>query len=105
MSSRIRLPRRGISIATGGLAWLRVWEALPSLFLHHTDYAHPGYKGSMISALEIYAVITKASPIGLRPARTKCGDEPCATVTEEELRVFETAAWAEAQATGLGSRP
>jgi hypothetical protein len=91
-----------VAVATGGLAWLRVWAELPSVFLHHVDHSHPGPKGSVISAMVIYAVITGASPIGLTNDppiacyRGMCPDSP--VVTPEEAEVFQRAAWDEARA-------
>jgi hypothetical protein len=98
---------RSVSVAAGGLAWLRVWKELPELDLHHADHAHPGYKGSLISAMVLYSVITRAAPLGLDPTRgVECEPrpgqyEPCPAITKAEADVFQTAAWAEAVATGM----
>jgi hypothetical protein len=94
-----------VTVAAGGLAWLRVWDEMPSVFLHHVDHAHPGPKGSYISALVLYAAITGATPIGLTTNppiacfRGMCPDDPLLTPAEGE--VFQRAAWEEAKATSL----
>lgn len=90
-----------VTVATGGLAWVRVWRELPSLWLHHVDRSHPGPKGSLISAMVIYATVTGASPIGLpAPAigcyRGMCPESPVADAGE--LSIFQRAAWEEARA-------
>jgi hypothetical protein len=90
--------RLGVRVATPGLAWLRVWERLPDVFLHHTDHSHPGFKGSLISSMHLYAVMTRGSPMGMTMApAVDCHDEPCPTVGDAEGVVFREAAWAEAR--------
>ncbi len=94
----------GVTVAAGGLAWLRVWEKLPNVFLHHDDQSHPGPKGSLVSAMVIYAAITHATPIGLADPTIACYRGMCPEsplVTDEERAVFQTAAWDEARATAL----
>jgi hypothetical protein len=97
---------RDVPVAAGGLAWLRVWQELPEIDLHHPDHAHPGYKGSIVSAMVIYAVITRGTPLALTPTQTDCEPRPgeheaCPAITPTELDVFRRAAWAEATATGI----
>ncbi len=90
---------RGVTVAAGGLAWLRVWEELPSVELHHPDHAHPGYKGSLVSAMVLYSAITGFAPFALSASPpTECTKMACPPVTEEEGAVFRRAAWAEAKA-------
>jgi hypothetical protein len=91
---------RDVPVAAGGLAWLRVWQAMPQVRLHHPDHAHPGYKGSIISAMVLYAVITGASPIGLtRSPPVDCdmprptGSSACPPLTSLEAGLFQRAAW------------
>ncbi len=61
---------RTVRVTAGGLAWLRMWKELPELDLHDVDHAHPGYKGSIVSAMVLYAVITRvASASFVRPKR------------------------------------
>jgi hypothetical protein len=91
-----------VTVAAGGLAWLRVWNEMPDLDLHHPDHAHPGYKGSYISAMVLYAAITRATPIGLTTALTfDCNGQPCPPITPAEGELFQRAAWDEARATSL----
>jgi hypothetical protein len=93
---------RGVRVAAGGLAWLRVWRELPTLDLHHPDHAHPGYNGSVISAMVIYSAITRGTPIGLTPPPAReCYRGACVPpITEAEADVFRRAAWDEIRATG-----
>ncbi|MBX3189628.1 MAG: hypothetical protein KF819_21560 [Labilithrix sp.] len=91
---------RSVTVAAGGLAWLRVWRELPSIVLHHPDHSHPGWKGSVISAMVIYAAITGATPSTLTPP-SRCWAPPCEATTPAELDVFRRAAWDEARATSL----
>jgi hypothetical protein len=94
--------KREVSVAAGGLAWLRVWQELPEIDLHATDHAHPGYKGSVISAMVLYSVITHATAMALDPKLERsCGEEACPAVSPGEAAIFQSAAWAEAEATGL----
>lgn len=72
-----------VEVATGGLAWLRAWEVDPSLDLYHSDRAHPGFHGSYLSALVIWATLMHASPIGLTNTPvTDCTEGPCAPISE-----------------------
>lgn len=92
---------RAVTVAAGGLAWLRVWKELPSVVLHHADHSHPGPKGSLVSAMVIYSAITRATPIGLTTEPPIDCVGPCPKVTEIEGAVFQNAAWEEAKATSL----
>lgn len=97
---------RSVTVAAGGLAWLRVWQVLPAIDLHHPDRGHPGYKGSYVSALVLYSAITGATPIGLtRSPPLECMRGSCPPtkdpITAEEAAVFQSAAWAEVRATAL----
>ncbi len=71
-----------VEVATGGLAWLRAWERDPTLDLYHSDRGHPGFVGSYLSGLVIWATLMDASPIGLTnmPA-TDCTEGPCAPIS------------------------
>lgn len=91
----------GVTVAAGGLAWLRVWEVLPNVKLHHEDNSHPGYKGSLVSAMVIYGAITRATPVGLATPPIDCQGTPCPEIPKEEVDVFQRAAWEEVKATGL----
>ncbi|MDQ3035092.1 MAG: hypothetical protein M3Y87_21985 [Myxococcota bacterium] len=85
-----------VEVAAGGLAWLRVWEELPELDLYFEDRQHPGFKGSYISALVLYAAITGASPVGLTSMpMTSCEGGVCAPISPAEAEVFQRAAWAQ----------
>ncbi len=88
----------GVHVAAGGLAWLRVWDEQPDLFLYADDHAHPGYRGSYISALVIYAAITGASPIGLATS-PGCRDAAC-MLSNDEAALYQRAAWAQHMETG-----
>ena len=90
-----------VVVATGGLAWLRVWEANPALDLHHTDRGHPNFVGSYLSALVLYAAILDARPVGLTNApRTDCTDGPCTPITPEFAAELQGIAWDEYLANG-----
>jgi hypothetical protein len=91
----------GVQIATGGLAWLRVWQALPTLELFDPDGIHPGYFGAVISALTLYAVINQASPLGLvtMPATDYCGSN-CPLIADSLAGLFQQSALAEYQVNG-----
>jgi hypothetical protein len=85
-----------VRVAAGGLAWLRVWDELPEVDLFYRDRQHPGFAGSYVSGLVLYAAITGASPIGLtRAPETSCEDGVCAAISEAEADVFQRAAWAQ----------
>lgn len=93
---------RSVTVAAGGLAWLRVWAELPDVDLYYSDRSHPGHKGSYISALVIYSAITGASPIGLTYTPPfVCEDGPCSPITADEADVFQRAAWDQHLETGL----
>ncbi|WP_236517626.1 hypothetical protein [Sandaracinus amylolyticus] len=84
-----------VRVAAGGLAWLRVWEELPEIDLYFEDRQHPGFRGSYVSGLVLYAAITGASPIGLtRDPMTRC-ETVCDDIDESEADVFQRAAWAQ----------
>jgi len=86
----------GVDVATGGLAWLRAWERMPALDLYHSDRAHPGFVGSYLSALVIYATILDASPVGLtNMPRTDCTDGPCTPISAELAAELQAVAWEE----------
>jgi hypothetical protein len=91
-----------VTVAAAGLAWLRVWKEIPDLFLHHTDHSHPNHKGSIISAMVLYAAITGGTPMALSTSvPIDCYGTPCSEVTPAESDVFRRAAWEEAKATSL----
>lgn len=87
----------GVEVATGGLAWLRAWDADPTLDLYHSDRGHPGFVGSYLSALVIWATVMGASPIGLTNTPvTDCTDGPCTPISESlaaELQRHADAEW------------
>ena len=86
-----------VEVATGGLAWLRAWGRDPSLDLYHSDRGHPGFVGSYLSALVIWATLMDASPIGLTNAPvTDCTDGPCTPISASlaaELQRDADAEW------------
>lgn len=86
----------GVVVATGGLAWLRVWRELPDLTLHEPDGSHPNYPGATLSGLVLYAAINDASPIGLAamPASDYCAPN-CEPIAASLAAVFQRNAWAE----------
>ncbi|MGE0786667.1 MAG: hypothetical protein AB7S26_13430 [Sandaracinaceae bacterium] len=93
----------GVPVAAGGLAWLRVWDEEPSMDLYYRDRAHPGYRGSYVSALVILAALTGASPIGLSAEHgIFCFDErtTCPAFAPGEAELFQRAALAQHLATG-----
>jgi hypothetical protein len=84
---------RGVQVATGGLAWLRVWSSLPDAALFGPDASHPSYWGSTLSGLVLYAAIVDASPVGLTPNPvTDCDDGVCASIPSDVSAVFQRAA-------------
>lgn len=86
----------GVTVATGGLAWLRVWGEVPTVKLHDTDLSHPGYLGSTLSSLVIYAAINDATPIGLTamPDTDYCRPD-CPLIEPTLAAVFQRHAWDE----------
>jgi hypothetical protein len=46
-------------LCPAGSAWLKAWEVSPELLLYAGDNFHPGYRGSLLSALVIYGSIRK----------------------------------------------
>lgn len=91
-----------VTVAAGGLAWLRVWAERPDIDLYYTDRAHPNHEGSYISSLVIYSAITGASPIGLDYRMyIDCDVGPCPPIDPVDAQVFQRAAWAQHLATGL----
>lgn len=92
----------GVPVAAGGLAWLRVWAEQPSEDLYYLDRAHPGFHGSYVSALVIWAAITGGNPIGLTTMpSTTCDDGGCTPISAEQGDLYQRAARAEHLATGL----
>jgi hypothetical protein len=86
----------GVSVARGGLAWLRVWAERPAMDLYDPDRAHPGYRGSYTSACTIVSAITGGSPIGLAYRMSiPCHSTFCPPITADEAAVLQGAAWAE----------
>ncbi len=83
-----------VPVAPAGNAWLDYWGKSPTeeqrLALYDRDKAHPGRKGSYIYACTLYAVLTGQSPIGLTHRIPK---QPENTVTPEEAKKFQEAAW------------
>lgn len=91
----------GVTVATGGLAWLRVWREVPTVRLHDTDLSHPSYLGSTLSSLVIYAAINDATPIGLAamPDTDYCRPN-CPLIAPSLAAVFQRHAWDEYLANG-----
>lgn len=82
-----------VEVATGGLAWLRAWERMPELDLYHSDRGHPGFVGSYLSALVIYATVLDASPVGLtNTPSTECTDGPCTPISRELATMLQEVA-------------
>ena len=83
-----------VPVAAAGKAWLSYWGDNPTveqrLALYDADKAHPGKKGSYIYACTLYAALTEHSPVGLTHRIPK---QPANTVTEEEAKLFQKAAW------------
>lgn len=52
-------------IAGAGMAWLKAWDARPTLDLYFTDRAHPNLEGYYLNACVLYAALTDRSPVGL----------------------------------------
>ncbi len=90
----------GVPVATGGLAWLRVWQALPDVDLYDLDRSHPGFRGSYIAALVLYATITRLNPVGLSHHYDGFWSDTRRSITLDEAAVFQHAAWAEYLASG-----
>ncbi len=85
-----------VKLASGGLAWLRAWREQPDLVLHASDAAHPGFVGSYLSSLVIFAAINDASPQGLTNAPvTDCNFGPCVPISTELAAQLQRIAWEE----------
>lgn len=89
-------------VAAAGKAWLTYWGDQPTaakrLALYDKDKAHPGKKGSYIYACTLYAVLTGRSPVGLT---NRIPNQPADTVTVEEAKQFQEAAWRVYQEFGM----
>jgi hypothetical protein len=83
-----------VPVAAAGKAWLIHWgdQTTPEqrLAFYAPDKAHPGKKGSYIYACVLYAALTGRSPAGLTHV---IPNQPPDTVTEEEAKKFQEAAW------------
>ena len=98
---QLELGRRlDVRVAAGGLAWLKVWKAMPDVDLHFSDRSHPSAKGSYISAMVIYSAITGASTIGLSSEYDRFSWENNDRFSPEETTLFQESAWAQHQETG-----
>jgi hypothetical protein len=86
----------GVTVATGGLAWLRVWQQLPNLDLFSSDRQHPGYLGAVLSGLVLFAALNDTTPEGLSamPATDFCGNN-CTPISASLAALFQRAAWDE----------
>jgi acyl-CoA thioesterase-1 len=81
----------------------KAWRAKPDLVLHSKyllSDIHPGPRGSYLIACLVYATLFDRSPVGL-PALTMhnerysaANNEPSVTLTAEEARACQDAAWA-----------
>jgi hypothetical protein len=92
----------GVTVATGGLAWLRIWDQNPSVRLHDTDNAHPNYAGNVLSSLVVYAAILDVSPIGLidNPVSDCIAATGCFNLPRQLAAAFQQAAWSEYLSNG-----
>lgn len=83
-----------VLVVPAGNAWLDYWGKTPTeeqrLTLYDKDKAHPGKKGSYIYACTLYAALTGQSPVGLTHRIPKWPED---TITAEEAKRFQEAAW------------
>lgn len=83
-----------VPVAAAGKAWRTYWGDNPTeearLDLYHADKAHPGRRGSYLSACTLYALITGESPIGLA---NRLSEEPANTIPAEQAKRFQEVAW------------
>jgi hypothetical protein len=91
-----------VKVAAAGLAWLRAWREQPNLVLHASDAAHPGFMGSYLSSLMVYATINDASPQGLTNTPvTDCNIGPCVPISASQAAQLQRVAWEAYQSTRL----
>lgn len=83
-----------VPVAAAGKAWRMYWGENPTeaerLDLYHKDAAHPGLKGSYLSACTLYALITGQSPVGLTH---RLPDQPEEILSPAQAKRFQEAAW------------
>ncbi len=83
-----------VPVAAAGQAWRTFWGENPTeaarLELYHADKAHPGLKGSYLSACTLYAVLTGKSPLGLT---SQLPDQPADAISPALAKRLQEAAW------------
>jgi hypothetical protein len=83
-----------VPVAAAGKAWRTYWGENPAeearLDLYHADKAHPGWKGSYLSACTLYALLTGQSPVGLTH---RLPGQPEETLSPAQAKRFQEAAW------------
>jgi hypothetical protein len=82
----------GAMLAPVGTAWQRVRELDPGVELHHSDGRHANPAGSYLAACVFYAVILKASPVGL-PASFEIQSKSRPDLQKHEAAFLQKAAW------------
>jgi hypothetical protein len=75
-----------------GLAWQRALRLNPALRLHHADGRHASPAGSYLAACVFYAVILRASPLGL-PRSFEIHGKFRPDVPRDEAAFLQQAAW------------
>lgn len=81
-----------VSLAAGGNAWQTVLRAMPNTALFARDRQHPGYKGSYLAALNLFAAISGECANGSAPEVLWCPPEENCVVSESERVLFQRAA-------------
>ena len=80
----------GLFLPVAG-AWLEAWKLEPGLALYASDGLHASVEGSYLTALTIYAVIAKRSPIGL-PAKIRTMAGTTIELTPARAKLLQEAA-------------
>jgi hypothetical protein len=95
-----------VPVVAAGKTWMTYWGDEPTveqrLSLYDADKRHPGKKGSYIYGCALYAVLTGKTPVGLTNRLPK---QPEDTVTVEEAKKFQEAAWKVYQETHGSGKP
>ncbi|MEO7456821.1 MAG: hypothetical protein ABIY52_11210 [Gemmatimonadaceae bacterium] len=85
----------GLFLPVAG-AWLEAWKVDPALALYAGDGLHASAEGSYLSALTIFAVLAKRSPIGL-PNKVRTLGGTTIEVTPAMAKLLQEAAAAATQ--------
>lgn len=82
----------GAMLCPVGLAWQRALRLNPALQLHHADGRHASPAGSYLAACVLYAVILRASPVGL-PRSFDIQGKSRPDLSQDVAAFLQQAAW------------